>query len=75
MKIFLPYLAEVSHVEKVKWVKQFTVPQAKLVMAHLKKCPDVLETQKLQGEEKKKRNLSFEMCWCGHSLVNSVNFT
>lgn len=42
------HLAEVPDIKQVKGVEQLAVAKAKLVMAHLKECPDVLQTQELE---------------------------
>lgn len=47
------HLAEVPDIKQVKGVKQLAVAKAKLVMAHLEECPDVLQTQELQHREDK----------------------
>lgn len=54
------HLPEVPHVKQVKGVKELAVPQTELVMAHLEKRPDVLQTQKLklkQGRGKKREKI------------------
>lgn len=46
--MFGTHLAKVPDIKQVEGVKELAVAKAKLVMAHLKECPDVLQTQELQ---------------------------
>lgn len=59
----MTHLAEVPDIKQVKGVKQLAVAKAKLVMAHLEECPDVLQTQEL---EKKRTVVDFleSLAWC-----------
>lgn len=57
----LTHLAKIPDVKEVKRVKQLTVAQAKLVVAHLEKRPDVLQTQELQknkGKEGRQKHIN-----------------
>lgn len=54
----MTHLAEVPDVKEVKGIEQFTVAQAELVVAHLEKRPDVLQTQELQDKGERQNNVN-----------------
>lgn len=46
----LRYLREVSNIEQVEGLKQFTLFQMKLLLTNSKKRPDVLQAQELKKQ-------------------------
>lgn len=50
-KTTVSHLPKVPHVKQIEGIKQLTVPQAELIMAHFQECSDVLQTQKLEKRE------------------------